>query len=170
MYTLTWNCQCFFCHKPITRGRPTFIVSIDKPVLFGVSHSTCCATKYRYGHFQMCPPYFISNEQLSFIVYYFPKLYSLAGAWEPNWELRHCAAELLYSYPETMLNPLVCIQRFREQNKNKPWTYKGDLEADFLKFLGQVQKAAKEKPIEIEADFRKTNKPTSATRHPTVSL
>ena len=31
----------------------------------------------------------------------------------------------------------------------------GDLEMDFLKFLGQVQRMAKEKPIEVKVDFRK---------------
>ncbi len=33
--------------------------------------------------------------------------------------------------------------------------YEGNLEADFLSFLGQVQKAARERPDDVEFDFRK---------------
>jgi hypothetical protein len=35
------------------------------------------------------------------------------------------------------------------------WQYNGDLERDFLLFLGQVQRVAKEKPIDVNAIFRK---------------
>lgn len=34
------------------------------------------------------------------------------------------------------------------------WLYKGDLEADFLRILGEIQKVAREKPLGIEIDFR----------------
>ena len=46
-----------------------------------------------------------------------------------------------------------CINEFREQNKDKPQTYEGDLEADYLRFLAKVQKAAKENPVDVEFDF-----------------
>ena len=35
------------------------------------------------------------------------------------------------------------------------WQYSGDLEMAFLRFLGQVQRAAQEKPIAVDAVFRK---------------
>jgi len=31
--------------------------------------------------------------------------------------------------------------------------YEGDLEADYLRFLARVQKAAKENPVNVEFDF-----------------
>jgi hypothetical protein len=33
--------------------------------------------------------------------------------------------------------------------------YKGDLEADYLRFLARVQKTAKENPVDVEFDFPK---------------
>ncbi len=32
--------------------------------------------------------------------------------------------------------------------------YEGDLETDFLRILGQIQKEAAEKPVGVEIDFR----------------
>ena len=46
-----------------------------------------------------------------------------------------------------------CFQEFQQQNKYKTQTYKGDLEMDFLKFLGQVQTAAKQNPVDVEFNF-----------------
>jgi hypothetical protein len=36
---------------------------------------------------------------------------------------------------------------------DNPQTYEGDLEADYLRFLVKVQKAATENPIDVEFDF-----------------
>jgi hypothetical protein len=46
-----------------------------------------------------------------------------------------------------------CINEFREQNKDEPQPYEGDLEADYLRFRAKVQKAAKEHPLDVEFDF-----------------
>ena len=42
---------------------------------------------------------------------------------------------------------------FRDLNKDNPNTYEGDLEADYLRFLAKVQKAAKENPMDVKFDF-----------------
>jgi hypothetical protein len=47
-----------------------------------------------------------------------------------------------------------CINEFREQNKDNPQTYEGDLESDYLMFLAKVQKAAKENLVDVEFDFQ----------------
>jgi hypothetical protein len=43
---------------------------------------------------------------------------------------------------------------FRDLNKDNPNTYEGDLEADYLRFLAKVQKAAKENPTDVKFDFQ----------------
>ena len=153
MDTITWNHPCYFCHRPITRGKPTILFATDKPLLLGVSHSTCAATKYRLGHHQMNPPDFLSQEDAAFLIQFFPMLFSLPGGVEPNADLRRCVADFHWNYPAIEANPMKCINEFREQNKDKLQTYEGDLEADYLRFLAKVQKAVKENPVDVEFDF-----------------
>ncbi len=59
-----------------------------------------------------------------------------------------------------MRKPLPVLQRFvKEYGKwGFGWKYCGDLEMDFLRFLGQVQREAKEKPVIEDAVFRKVKK------------
>jgi hypothetical protein len=99
----------------------------------------------------MCPPDYLPNDQVSFLLHFFPMLYKL-----PAGDLRQVLATLIWDYPESMAKPIGYLEKCREENGNKPQLYSGDLEADFLQFLGQVQKMAKEKPANVEVDFRKT--------------
>jgi hypothetical protein len=105
----------------------------------------------------MCPPDYLSNDQVSFLLHFFPMLYKLPGGSESNTELRRCVASMIWDYPSSMTQSIKYLRDLRERNRDEPQQYQGDLEADFLNFLGQVQKAAKEKPANVEADFRKTN-------------
>ena len=59
--------------------------------------------------------------------------------------------------PDTLLDPMIAFYNLIEENArySRKWIYKGDLETDFLRVLGEIQKAAKENPVEVEADFRK---------------
>ena len=156
MHKITWQYECLFCKRPIQRGRPTIIFSMDEPKLIGISHSTCCATKYNYGHFQMCPPDYFSDEQVSFLVQFFHRLYSLPGGFQPNRELRLCLITLLQDYPASLANPMASLQEFLDEYKHwsHEWLYDGDLETDFLRSLGEIQRAARENPVGIETDFR----------------
>ena len=153
MPTITWNHLCNFCHRPITGGKPTILFATDKPLLLGISHSTCGATKYKYGHHQLTPPAHLSREQAAFLIQYFPMLYSLPGEFESNSDLRRCVAKFHWDYPAILANPLKCVHDFQEQNQDEPRKYEGDLEADYLIFLAKVQKTAKENPIDVEFDF-----------------
>jgi hypothetical protein len=101
----------------------------------------------------MIPPAHLSCEQVSFLIQYFPMLYGLPSGFEPNSDLRRCAADFHWDYPAILANPLKCVHDFQEQNQYEPRKYEGDLEADYLKFLANVQKAAKENPVDIEFDF-----------------
>ena len=154
MQKITWKHQCYFCQRPIQRGNPTLIFATDRPELIGICHATCGSGKYRYGQFQTCPPDYLSEEQISFLVQFYPKLYSLPGRDEPNSDLRRCLANILWDYPTSLINLTVYLRKFQEQNRNKSKSYEGDLEADFLRTLGQIQKAARENPVGVEADFR----------------
>ena len=104
----------------------------------------------------MCPPHYLSDEQISFLVQFYYQLYSLPGGQEPNRELRFCLAALLRNYPASLINPMVSYRKFLVEHKRwyREWLYEGDLESDFLRALGEIQRAAKEKPLGLEIDFR----------------
>jgi len=101
----------------------------------------------------MNPPDHLSPEQVSFFIQYFPLLYHLPGGFEPNSDLRRCIADFHWNFPAVLTNPMKCVHDFLEQNQNEPLTYEGDLEADYLKFLAKLQKAAKENAVDVEFDF-----------------
>ena len=155
MQIITWSHPCHICHRPMLRGKPTLILSTVKPDLIGVAHSSCSIIKIGPGCFQTCPPFYLSSEQVSFLVQFYPMLFDLPGGFEPNGILRSCVGSLLYPYPESMIDPLTTLRKERNRGSNKGREYNGDLEMDFLKFLGQVQRMAKENPVEVEVDFKK---------------
>jgi len=152
MDTITWNARCCFCYHQIQRGKPSLIFATDTPKLIGISHSSCSARKYKYERFQMCPPEHFSNDQISFLLHFFPMLYKL-----PTGNLRHSLAIFIWEYPKAMKKPMKYLEKHDDDFQSNPQPYQGDLEGEFLSFLGQVQKAAKEKPADVEADFRKTS-------------
>jgi len=154
MQKIIWKHQCYFCQRPIQRGNPTLIFTTDRPELIGICHATCGSGKYRYGQFQACPPEYLPEEQISFLVQFYPRLYSLPGRDNPNSDLRRCLADILWDYPASLINPTVYLQKFQEQNRNKSQSYEGDLETDFLRILGQIQREAREQPVGVETDFR----------------
>lgn len=134
--------------------------STVKPELMGICHATCgYKFKPNIGHgFHMHPPDYLSKEQISFLMYFYPKLFSLPGGInEPNGELRRVVANMIYDFPETLLDPMIAFRNLMNENAQYPreWLYTGDLETDFLRVLGEIQKVAKKNPIGIEADFRK---------------
>ena len=153
MPTITWNHLCNFCHHPITRGKPTILFATDKPLLLGISHSTCVAIEYKLGQHQMNPPDHLSQEQVAFLIQFYPMMRKLPGGFEPNADLRLCLVDFLWYYPIVLANPMKCLLQFREQNQDNLQTYKGDLEADYLRFLAKVLKAAKQNPMDVEFDF-----------------
>jgi hypothetical protein len=82
-------------------------------------------------------------------MHFFYRLYSLPGRIEPNRELRVCLATFLDDYPSSVTNPMALLRKFLEEQRHWPreWLYEGDLEADLLRTLGQIQKAAKEELV-----------------------
>jgi hypothetical protein len=81
-------------------------------------------------------------------------LYDLPGGFNvPNSDLRRCAADTLWDFPKSLVNPLNTLRKFRKQNAGSLQPYHGDLEADYFLFLAKVQKAAKENPVNVEYDF-----------------
>jgi len=156
MQKITWRCICYICQRPIQGGRPTILFAKDKPMMLGICHSTCGYSHFQYGHFQMCPPAYLSDEQVSFLVQFYYRLFNLPGGQQPNRELRMCLVDLLMEYPTSMVNPMTSFRTFQRGHKRfyGEWLYEGDLEGDFLRILGQIQKAAIESPVGVEIDFR----------------
>jgi hypothetical protein len=52
-----------------------------------------------------------------------------------------------------MNDPMLRLRDYKKMNPNKPMNYEGDLEADYIRFMAEVEKAAKENPVGIEFDF-----------------
>ena len=156
MHKITWHHECLFCKHPIQRGNPTLIFATDKPELIGVCHATCGSGKYRYGQFQTRPTDYLSEDQISFLVQFYPRLYSLPGGTKLNRELRLCLITFLQDYPASSANPMASLQKFLDEYRHRSYQqlYDGDLETSFLRNLGEIQKAAREKPVGVEADFR----------------
>jgi hypothetical protein len=127
--------------------------AMDKPLLLGLSHDICSLTKHSLGRHQMLPPDYLKREQVSFLIQFYPMLYVLPNDSSPNAALRQCMADLLHYYPLSMIDPMKCLHDYREMHLDGPFTYEGDLEADYIGFLAKVQKAAKENPMDIEFDF-----------------
>jgi hypothetical protein len=55
-------------------------------------------------------------------------------------------------YP--MSDPMIGLRDHKKMHPDKSMNYEGDLEADYLKFLAEVQKTAKENPVDVEFDFQ----------------
>ena len=156
MKKITWKCLCSICQRPIHRGKPTIFFATDRPMMLGICHSKCSYGRYNYGHFQMCPPDYLSDEQISFLVEFYHRLYSLPGGQDPNRELRWCLGFLLRDYPASLASPMASFRKFLDEHKHwsHEWLYDGDLETDFLRILGQIQRAARETTVGVEIDFR----------------
>jgi hypothetical protein len=155
MVKVTWGQNCIFCQRPITRGKPMLVLSIEGPKLIGFSHSSCGWTKTRFGLLQTCPPYYLSDENVSFLVQLFPRLYGLPGGMEQNGQLRGTVARMLRDYPESICDPILFIREFISEQHISPYNkpYVGDLETDFIRFLAETKRLA-ETRLGIEVDFR----------------
>ena len=159
MEKVTWKYQCFVCERPIQSGKPCVVFSTDKAGLVGLCHSRCSygLFRYRYYWFPMRPPDYLSSEQVSFLMHFYLRLYSLPGGMEPNGQLRRCLVNLTREYPTSMSNPMTSFRTCLDEQKLFPHVkpYEGDLEADFLRCLGEIQRSAKEMPVHVEIDFRR---------------
>jgi len=105
----------------------------------------------------MHPPDYLSSEQVSFLMHFYLRLYNLPGGMEPNGQLRRCLAHLVREYPASMSNPMVSFRTCLDEQKRllHAEPYEGDLESDFLRSLGEIQRSAREVPIHVEIDFRR---------------
>ncbi len=158
---VTWDARCVICERSIKRGRPTLLFSRSEPKLLGIAHSVCSSTKYTVGRFQMCPPQHLSPEDLSFLVYFYPRLDSLPAGNKQNWELRYVLGRLLRDYPNSIAVPSYELKQFlKELQAGLHFSsYIGDLETDFLDCLDKTHALAHESPVAIDIDFRAQEKP-----------
>ncbi len=159
MPRITWDHKCHYCGKPITSGKPTLLLSRNEPKLIGIAHSTCCYSRPEHSHYQLIPPCQLTSEQVTFLLHYEVEMYKLPPWSEPGGALREALVDLLFT-PDGLKNPIKIFRKFQkdEYNQEKMRKYPGDLEHDFLRFLGMIQRLTKEQPFEIEVDFGKKTK------------
>jgi hypothetical protein len=155
MEKLTWSHPCLYCNRPILRGLPALIFSREQTQLLGLSHSTCSATKYRYARYQIHPPQQMTAEQVAFLMNFYSRLNALPGSYLPNGELRFMLCQLIDEYPDSLID---AMDHFRDRRIEYARLYhgvkyEGDLETDYLKFLGDTQLLAK-KTEAPEVDFK----------------
>ncbi|MFC2060735.1 hypothetical protein ACFLTZ_06610 [Chloroflexota bacterium] len=65
-------------------------------------------------------------------------------------------AGILRDYPASLADPMSLLREFLDESKHQSYRqlYEGDLETDYLRSLGQIQRAARENPVGVEADIR----------------
>jgi len=151
MTIIKWNHLCYFCHRPITGGVPTILFAIDKPMFVGAIHEICYGDKPNFGRYQVKPPSHLSPQQVAFLVQFYPMLFALPNAFNPNVALRRWLVDFIHQYP--MTDPMMRLRDYRKMNPDKPIRYEGDLEADYIGFVAKVQQTAKENPVDMECNF-----------------
>jgi hypothetical protein len=90
-------------------------------------------------------------------MHFYPKLYDLPGGMQPNWQLRRCLGNFIGEYPASMRYTMAFLQASMAEHEHlfRGGPYEGDLEADFLRSLGEIQRSAREMPVRVEIDFRR---------------
>lgn len=151
LQTISWKHRCYFCDRPITGVMPVILFAIDMPLFVGVAHDACYGDRPNLGRYQVKTPSHLSPEQVSFLVQFYPMLFALPNAFKPNVVLRLWLVDFIHHYP--MNDPMLRLRDYKKMNPNKPMNYEGDLEADYIRFMAEVEKAAKENPVGIEFDF-----------------
>ena len=151
MPTITWNHLCNYCHRPIISGKPTILFATDKPLFVGLAQDTCYGDKPNFGRYQVKSPNHLSPQQVAFLEQFYPMLFALPNAFAPNVALRLWLVDFIHNYP--MSDPMIRLRDHKKMHPDNTQTYQGDLEADYLRFLARVQKAAKENPEDVEFDL-----------------
>jgi hypothetical protein len=96
----------------------------------------------------------MSAAQVAFLVNFYPRLYALLGAQQPNSDLRFMLSQLLDGYPDSLINAMAHFHQRRADCARWYYgpAYEGDIETDYLKFRGGIKQLAK-KTEAPEADF-----------------
>jgi hypothetical protein len=150
---ISWNTPCHFCDKPIGSGYPLLMLSPNQAAWIGVSHVECGYQDFRYAQFRLHSPGLLDKNQISFLAHFYPGLFKLPGWGQPTAALRRCLALILLDFPAAWSAPVPLVHKFIEENNDEVKLYPGDLEADYFKFLGEVQKSAQEYPLNLELNF-----------------
>jgi hypothetical protein len=101
----------------------------------------------------MNPPNHLFPAQVTFLTQFYPLLHALTNVLTPNAALRQCMADFIHHFPSSIIDPMECLNHYKDMHRDKPIAYEGDLEADYTEFLAKVLKAAKVNPVDIEFDF-----------------
>ena len=118
MTIITWEHSCYFCHRPITGGVPTVLFATGKPMFVGVIHDTCYGDKPNFGRYQVKSPNHLSQEQVAFLVQFYPMLFALPNAFTPNVALRIWLVDFIHHYP--MSDPMIRLRDYKKMHPDKP--------------------------------------------------
>lgn len=156
---ITWKCVCYICQWPIQGGKPTILFATDGPIMQGGLSFQVQLQPVQLQPFSSAPPYYLFEEQLSFLVQFFFRLYNLPGGQDLNRELRMCLADLLRDYPASMVNPMASFRKFLDEHKRfyREWLYEGDLETDFSAFSD----TSRGRPERLQLEPELTSEPKS---------
>jgi hypothetical protein len=124
---------------------------LSSPALTQALWVLCYGDRPNFGRYRVKPPSHLSQQQVAFLVQFYPMLFALPSAFTPNVALRLWLVDFIHHYP--MTDPIMRLRNYIRMNFNKPIKYEGDLEVDYIGFLAKVQKAAKENPVDVEFDF-----------------
>ncbi len=96
----------------------------------------------------------MTAEQVAFLINLYPRLSALPGSCQPNGELRFMLCQLIDEYPDSLIDAMAHFKQGRAEYARiyHGIGYEGDLETDYLKFLGDTQLLAK-KTEALGVDF-----------------
>jgi hypothetical protein len=97
---------------------PVILFAIDKPLFLGLAHDTCYGDRPNFGRYRVKPPIHLSPEQVTFLVQFYPMLFSLPSALAPNVSLRLWLVDFIHNYP--MSDPMIRLRDYRKMNPDKP--------------------------------------------------
>ena len=80
-------------------------------------------------------------------------MHALPNVLTPNVAIRQCMPDFVHHFPSSIIDPMECLNHYKELHLDSPPLYEGDLEAYYTEFLARVLKAAKVNPVDIEVDF-----------------
>ena len=93
----------------------------------------------------MHPPQQMTAAQVAFLMNFYSRLNALPGSYLPNGELRFMLCRLLDEYPDSLVDAMSHFNQGRAAYTRiyHGIKYEGDLETDYLKFLGDTQQISK---------------------------
>jgi hypothetical protein len=89
-------------------------------------------------------------------MHFWPRLYALPGALDPQGVLRVLLVEWIGTYPDSVADTATIFRQFINHHAHRQdvLAYRGDLETDFIHFIAETSSLARTSAADVEAEFQ----------------